>query len=335
RHGGKTRKTIHLYSPRVLRASVVNWWYNSHRLPHSFQEPPMTPLTRRQFIGQSAAAVALGALTQPRSLAARRSLSGPGVSATLGRSGVKTSLLGIGTGSHGVKRSSNQVKLGQDKFTKLMGHAFERGITYIDTADQYGSHIFVREAIKATKVKRENLFVQTKTRALSADVAKADIERFREELGTDYIDSLLMHCMTKVSWPTDMRPVMDVLSDAKRKGWAKAIGTSCHGMDPLRAAAKTDWIDIDLARINPVGVKARMDGPPEDVVPCLKEMHAKGKGVLGMKILGEGTFKTPEEQVASLKFVLGLGCVDAFVIGFESIEQVDQMMDRIETALKA
>ena len=115
-------------------------------------------------------------------------------------------------------------------------------------------------------------------------------------------------------------------AEAERKAKEKA--------DALRAAAKNDWIDIDLARINPVGIKARMDGTPEEVVPCLREMHAKGKAVLGMKILGEGTFKTPEEQLASLKFVLALGCVDAFVIGFESIEQVDQMMERIETALK-
>lgn len=292
----------------------------------------MSNLSRRDFLGQSAVAVGTLALSATAQAAEERKLKSGADLVPLGKTGLKCSLLGMGTGSVGVKRSSNQVKLGQEKFTKLVRHAFDRGITYFDVADQYGSHIYLREALKG--LPREKLFIQTKTRALSAEVAKADLERFREELGVDYIDSLLMHCMTKGSWPTDMKPVMDVLSDAKRKGWAKAIGTSCHGMEPLRAAAKNDWIDIDLARINPVGVKARMDGPPEEVVPCLKEMHAKGKGVLGMKILGEGTFKTPDEQLASLKFVLGLGCVDAFVIGFESIEQVDQLMDRIETALK-
>jgi aryl-alcohol dehydrogenase-like predicted oxidoreductase len=131
-----------------------------------------------------------------------------------------------------------------------------------------------------------------------------------------------------------MKPVMDVLSEAKAKGKVRAIGTSCHGMDPLRAASKCDWVEIDLARINPVGVKARMDGPPDDVVPCLKAMHGSGKGVLGMKILGEGTFKSAEQQLASLKFVLGLGCVDAFVIGFETPEQIDQICGHIETVLK-
>jgi len=295
----------------------------------------MVPLSRRQFLGQSAAlgAAAVMASAAPRATAARR-LAGPGDLVTLGKSGVKTSLLGIGTGSHGVQRSSNQVKLGQDKFTKLLGHAFDRGITYVDTADQYGSHLFVREAIKTTKVPRERLFIQTKTRALNAEVAKADLERFREELGTDYIDSLLMHCMTKQSWPTDMRPVMDVLDNAKAKGWVKAVGVSCHGLTPLQSAAVSDWIDIDLARINPVGVKAVMDAAPEVVAALLKQMHDKGKGILGMKILGEGRFKTAEQQRESLKFVLGLGCVDAFVIGFESPQQIDEICKLIEDVLK-
>jgi predicted aldo/keto reductase-like oxidoreductase len=263
-----------------------------------------------------------------------RKITGAGDIVTLGKSGVKTSLLGIGTGSHGVARSSNQVKLGQDKFNKLLGHAFDRGIRYIDTADQYGSHIFVREAIKSAKIPREKLFIQTKTRALNAEVAKADIERFREELGTDTIDSLLMHCMTKQSWTTDMRPVMDVLDNAKAKGRVKAVGVSCHGLPPLQAAAACDWIDIDLARINPVGVKAVMDAGPEIVAPLLKHMHDKGKGILGMKILGEGRFKTAEQQRESLKFVMGLGCVDAFVIGFETPVQIDEICALIEDVAK-
>jgi predicted aldo/keto reductase-like oxidoreductase len=300
-------------------------------------------MSRRNFLAQSTAAVgaitaAGGWLTHKATLAApvpagpRRLTSGAD-QVTLGRTGIKSSLIGMGTGSVGVKRSSNQVKLGQEKFTRLVRHAFDSGITYFDTADQYGSHIYLREALRG--IPREKLFIQSKTRATSAEVARADLDRFREELGMEYIDSLLMHCMTKGSWPTDFRPVMDVLSDAKRKGWVRAVGVSCHGMDPLRVVSDCDWVEIDLARINPVGVQARMDGTPNEVLPCLEAMHRKGKGVLGMKILGEGTFKSVEQQVASLRFVLGLGCVDAMVIGFETTEQIDQIMGRVETALKA
>jgi predicted aldo/keto reductase-like oxidoreductase len=298
----------------------------------------MTPVSRRDFLGQSALAVGAAAVAAAAGRAADAPAAnrptGPGSIVTLGRSGVKTSLLGIGTGSVGVRRSSNQVKLGQEKFTKLLGHAYERGIRYIDAADQYGSHIFIREAIKTLKLPREKLFLQTKTRAQTADVAKADIDRFLEELGTPYIDSLLMHCMTRQSWPTDLRPVMDVLSAAKDKGTVKAVGVSCHGLAPLQSTVDVDWVDIDLARINPVGGRdGVMDAATEIVVPCLQTMHQKGKGILGMKILGEGRFKTAEQQRKSLSFVLGLGCVDAFVIGFEKPEQIDEICAMIEEIL--
>jgi aryl-alcohol dehydrogenase-like predicted oxidoreductase len=294
----------------------------------------MSRITRRDFLSQSAAAVgaaAAGGLLA-RAAGQPRQLRSAADQVTLGRTGLKLSLLGMGTGSTGVKHSSNQVKLGQEGFTRLVRYAYDKGITYFDTADQYGSHIFLREALRG--IPRDRLFIQSKTHAKTADQARADIERFREELGTDYLDTLLLHCMQKGDWPTDFRPAMDALSEFKAKGWVKAVGVSCHGMDPLRTAVKTDWVDVDLARINPVGVKARMDGTPEEVVPCLRAMHDAGKGILGMKILGEGTFKTPEERLRSLRFVLGLGCVDAFVIGFEKPEQIDEIFQLIETALK-
>jgi predicted aldo/keto reductase-like oxidoreductase len=294
----------------------------------------MSKLTRRDFFGQSAAAVgalAAGGLLG-RTAEEPRKLRSAADRVTLGRTGIKTSLLGMGTGSTGVQHSSNQVKLGQEKFTRLVRYAYEKGITYFDTADQYGSHIFLREALRG--LPRDKLYIQTKTRAVTADQARADIQRFREELGVEYIDTLLMHCMTKDSWPADFRPVMDALSDFKAKGWVRAVGVSCHGMDPLRTAVKSEWVEVDLARINPVGKEARMDGTPEEVVPCLRAMHEQGKGIIGMKILGEGTFKTPEERLKSLRFVLGLGCVDAFVIGFESPEQIDEITRLIETALQ-
>lgn len=292
----------------------------------------MEPISRRDFFGHSMAAAGALAAGAHCAQAAARDARSPRDQVVLGRSGVKTSLVGIGTGSVGVRRSSNQVKLGQEKFIKLVRHAFDSGISYIDTADQYGSHIFVREAIR--HLPREKLFIQTKTRATNAPVAKADIDRFREELGVDYIDSLLMHCMTTANWPTDFRPVMDVLTSAKEKGWVKAIGVSCHGLEPLQSAVKCDWIDIDLARINPVGKKAYMDASPEEVVPCLRAMHDNGKGILGMKILGQGTFDNEEKQIRSLQYVLGLGCVDAFVIGFESTQQIDQIMKILENLMK-
>jgi predicted aldo/keto reductase-like oxidoreductase len=295
----------------------------------------MSHPSRRDFLGASAAAgaAASGLLGHAAETPGRPRTGADLV--TIGKTGLKTSLLGMGTGSTGVRRSSNQVKLGEARFIKLIGHAYDRGVRYFDLADQYGSHLYFRHAMQQLKLPREKLFLQTKTRATNAETARADLLRFREEIGTDYIDSLLMHCMTKETWPKDFRPVMDVLGEAKAKKWVRAVGVSCHGLAPLRSAVKTDWVEIDLARINPVGGNpGRMDGTPEQVSGCLKAMHRQGKGILGMKILAEGTLKTPEKQLESLRFVLGLGCVDAFVIGFEKAEQIDQIMGLIEKALK-
>src|SRR5437868_8270206 len=131
-------------------------------------------LSRRDFLGQSAAAV--GALAASnlvvRAADNPRKLKSGADQVTLGRSGVKTSLIGMGTGSNGVNHSSNQVRLGNEKFCKLVRYAYyEKGITYFDTADQYGSHIYLRDALQG--IPREKLFIQTKTRATTAEMAKA------------------------------------------------------------------------------------------------------------------------------------------------------------------
>ncbi|HUT12013.1 MAG TPA: aldo/keto reductase [Thermoguttaceae bacterium] len=286
----------------------------------------MSVVTRREFLAGSAAAGL--ALLAPRFGSAAEVVNQPTSGTdlvTLGRSGIKATVLGIGTGTRGGRE---QRDLGQNGFTKLAREAYDRGIRYIDTADAYMMHMFVRFALE--ELPREELFIQSKTRAKHPEVAKADIERFRRELQTDYIDSLLMHCMSTETWPTDMRPVMDVLSEAKQKGQVRAVGISCHGLPPVVASIDVDWIDIQLARINPFG--RMMDGKPEEVAPLLKKMHQKGRGVIGMKIYGENGLESREQRLESLKYVLGLGCVDAFTIGFSDVKQIDETLALIKEA---
>lgn len=295
----------------------------------------MTEISRRGFLKGAAAAGAavwmtrMGSAGEPgqeKAPPAKAKITSGTDLVTLGRSGVKTTVLGIGTGTRG---GSEQIALGQEGFTRLFRHAYERGVRYIDTADMYMMHVFVRFAIQG--LPREGLFIQTKTLAKHPEVAKADIERFRREMKTDYLDCLLMHCMTTGSFATDMRPVMDVLSEAKQKGRVRSVGVSCHGIEPLTAAADCDWIDVQLARINPFGEK--MDGKPDQVAAQLKKMHDKGRGILGMKVYGETGYDGPEMRLQSLKFVLGLGSVDAFTIGFSKTEQIDETLDLIKKAV--
>jgi len=209
-------------------------------------------------------------------------------------------------------------------------HAIDSGVCFFDVADQYGSHTYLREALKG--VPREKYVIQTKTHATNVADARSHLERYRMELGVDYIDILLLHCMTKDGWPAENQGSMEYLMQAKEKKIIRAHGTSCHGMDPLRTAAKTPFVEVDLARINPEGL-IMDDKKPDEVASVLEEMHNAGKGIVGMKILGEGQIKTPERKDASLRYVLGLGTVNAFIIGFQSPEEVDDLLKRTADAI--
>ena len=92
----------------------------------------MADFTRREFMKTGLAAGTL-AVTGGLPLMAQRKTATDFV--TLGRSGVKVTRLAFGTGSF-----SGQVQrdLGQEGFTRLVRHAYDRGIRFFETADTYG-----------------------------------------------------------------------------------------------------------------------------------------------------------------------------------------------------
>jgi aryl-alcohol dehydrogenase-like predicted oxidoreductase len=300
-----------------------------------------TPLNRRSFMTQAAATAAAAAATTALTSKAKgasvrtgreRSAlpKGPTDTVTLGKTGIQVSLVGMGTGSVGSGQASNQTRLGVKGFTRVVRHALDHGIRFFDVADQYGSHVYLREALKG--VPREQYVIQTKTHATNVADARSHLERYRLELGVDYIDIVLLHCMQKSGWPRENQGSMEYLMQAKDEKIIRAHGTSCHGMDPLRTSAKNPFVEVDLARINPEGL-IMDDRKPDEVASVLEEMHNAGKGIIGMKILGEGQINTPERKDASLRFVLSLGTVDAFIIGFQTTEQVDDILKRTADAI--
>jgi 1-deoxyxylulose-5-phosphate synthase len=245
---------------------------------------------------------------------------------TIGKTGIKTSRLAMGTGTVGSGHHSHQTALGVDGLSALLLNGYDHGLRFFDAADSYGSHPHVAEALK--HIPRDKVTVLTKTWARDPATARADIDRFRKELGTDYLDLCLMHCLTEADWTERYKGVMDVLSEAKETGIIRAHGCSCHSIEALRAAAKSPWVDVDLVRINPVG--AHMDADPETVSSVVREMKAAGKGIIGMKILGQGEMRTRQDQ--ALKFALSLGLLDAFTIGAESKDEQEDLIRRIEKA---
>ena len=245
---------------------------------------------------------------------------------TLGHTGITTSRLAMGTGTVGVDHHSHQTALGVKGLSDLLLNGYDHGLRFFDAADSYGSHPHVAEALK--HVQRDKVTVLTKSWARDAAGMRADLDRFRRELGTDHLDICLMHCLTEADWTDRFRGAMDVLSEAKEKGTIRAHGCSCHSIEALRAASKSPWVEVDLARINPVG--AYMDSDPATVGAVLKEMKTAGKAVVGMKILGQG--KLRDRQDEAIKYALSLGVLDAFTIGAESKQEQEDLIRRIAAA---
>ena len=244
----------------------------------------------------------------------------------LGQTGIRTSRLAMGTGTVGFGGRSNQTQLGLKGLSGLLLNGYENGLRFFDAADAYGSHPHVAEALK--QIPRDKVVVLTKTWARDPKTARADLDRYRRELGTDYLDVCLMHCLTEGDWTERYRGVMDVFSEAKQKGIIRAHGCSCHSIEALRAAAKSPWVEVDLARINPIG--SHMDADPATVISVLKEMKASGKGVIGMKILGQGDLRNRQDE--AIKYALSLGVLDAFTIGAESKGEQEDLIARIGKA---
>ena len=306
---------------------------NSHMKRHG--------LNRRQFIRTSAALAGTALLSSWALPGVRAAIAQAGKrtavdQVTLGKTGIKLSRLGFGTGSD---NGHAQTALGRDGFTKLIHYAYDQGITYIDTAQAYATFDWIGDAIKG--LPREKLFIQSKVPGKPDDVL-ATIDRHRKTFNTDYIDSLLVHCMTRDTWTDQWKRVMDAFNEAKEKKWIRAKGVSCHSLPALRAATASDWTEVHLVRVNPQG--SHTDGEVadwsgsihHDISPVMQEIkttHAKGRGVIGMKIIGNGSFTDPVDREKSIRFAMACKEIDAVVIGFTSTQQIDEAIGRMNRVL--
>lgn len=247
---------------------------------------------------------------------------------TLGKTGLNVSRLAMGTGTNGSGGSSSQTRgLGVAGVAGMLRQGYDNGVTFWDSADQYGSHPHLKAALQ-DGVPRDKVTILTKTHAKTEAQMRSDLDRFRLELGTDYLDICLLHCMTSAQWPEEYKGAMNVLSEAKEKGIVKALGTSCHDFGALKAAAASDWVEVDLARVNPAG--AIMDASPAEVVAVLRDMKAKGKGIIGMKILGAGQLRGKADEC--FQWALAQDCMDCFTLGMENPAQLQSTLKQIPAA---
>jgi aryl-alcohol dehydrogenase-like predicted oxidoreductase len=296
----------------------------------------MSGFTRRRFLRDTAIAAAAVAAPAAFSWADKPKRSATDW-VTLGNSGVKVTRLGMGTGTLGGRV---QRGLGQEAFTRLVRHAYDRGVRFFDTADGYQTHPLVAAALKG--IARETYAIQTKMRWRNDPDPLQVIDRFRQELQTDYFDSLLLHCTRTADWKENLKRQMDLLEEAKSKQLIRSHGASCHGFPPLEAMPGCRWLDVAFLRVNHNG--AHMDnlrsddGTPGDrdrAVQSIRRIRADGTGVIGMKLIGEGEFTGASERDASFRFVMELDCVDAVVVGFKDPAEVDEIIDLMNRRLNA
>src|SRR3954471_8404504 len=288
-------------------------------------------MRRREFLVRSATAAGAVWLSSKSILNALADQSLPqkfsaSDTVTLGSTGIKASRLAMGTGTVGTGHHSHQTALGVQGLSDLLRNGYDNGLRFFDSADAYGSHPHVAEALK--HIPRDKVTVLTKSWSRNPAEMRADLDRFRKELGTDYLDIVLMHCLTEGDWTERYKGVMDVLSEAKQKGIIRTHGCSCHSIEALRAAAASPWVEVDLARVNPIG--SHMDADPATVISVLKQMKASGKAVVGMKILGQGDMRDRQDE--AIKYALSLGVLDAFTIGAENRNEQQDLIRRIAAA---
>jgi len=298
-----------------------------------------TKITRRQFVSTLASGTGT-VLLGKAALALPGCTSGastdPFQVIRLGNSGLKTTLLGMGTGFSGYNRSSNITRAGVAE--TLIRLAYDKGIRFFDCADSYGTHKHTASALKS--IPRENYTLGTKIWVSPGGLPEADrpdadivIDRFRKELNTDYIDLVQIHCMTDPIWTDKYKRQMDILENLKAKKIIGAHGVSVHSLEAMEACVGNPWIDVIHVRVNPYG-EAMDKSDPSLVIPVIEKLHKEGKGVIGMKLIGNGNFRDDSEKIDNtLKYVLGLGTVDMIIIGFELPEQIDNYAARMSSAL--
>src|ERR1700688_2147146 len=276
----------------------------------------MAQCSRRNFLKTGLAAGVLAGTGSVRLRAARGTATDW---VTLGKSGVKVTRLAFGTGTFS---GQTQRELGQDQFTRLVRHAYDRGIRFFETSETYGEmHKMLGVALKG--IPRDTYRLMSKVTTREGVNPQEKIDELRKLANTDYFDVLLLHYQHVSTWPTDSARWQDGILEAKSKKAVVAQGASVHGLPALRQCPGNKFLEIAMIRMNHKGT--RMDaedyntnglGNVSEVVAHVKQVRSQGMGVISMKLVGEGTFNREDRQ-AAMRFAFRNAGVDCVTVGYK------------------
>ena len=240
--------------------------------------------SRRNFLRTGLAAGALAATGRLPLRAARGSATDW---VTLGKSGVQVTRLALGTGTFAGR---TQRELGQEQFTRLVRHAYDRGIRFFETSESYAEmHKMLGEALRG--VPRGTYRLMSKVTTRDGVNPQEKIDELRKLANTDYFDVMLMHYQHVATWPADTVRWQDGILEAQSNKVVMAHGASVHGLPALRQCPGNQWLEIAMIRMNHNGT--RMDaeefntngpGNVSEVVAHVKQVRTEGMGVISMKL---------------------------------------------------
>ena len=293
----------------------------------------MAYYSRRDFLKTGLAAGALvGAASLPLKAAAGKATDW----VTLGKSGVKVTRLAFGTGTYSGRV---QRELGQDGFTRLVRHAYDRGIRFFETAESYGEmHKMLGVALKG--VPRDSYVLMSKVTTREGGNPQEKIDELRKLANTDYFDVLLMHYQHVATWPTDTVRWQDGILEAEHKKAVVGHGASVHGLPALRQFPGNKWLEIAMIRMNHNGTKMDAEdyntrglGNVNEVVRHVKQVRADGMGVISMKLIGEGAFTNREDRQAAMRHAFRTAGVDCVTLGYKNTAEIDEAIENLNLAL--
>jgi len=291
----------------------------------------MAHFTRREFLKSGLAAGTL-AVSGSIPLIARRGSATDIV--TLGRSGVKVTRLAFGTGSF-----SGQVQraLGQDGFTRLVRHAYDRGIRFFETAESYGEmHRMLGVALKG--IPRDSYQLMSKVTTRPGVDPQEKFDELRRLANTEYFDIMLLHWQHTATWPADTARWQDAVLEVQSRKVVLSHGASVHGLPALRKVPGNEWLQVAMIRVNHTGKSMDAEdyatqGPGDvpEVVTRVKEVRKEGMGVIAMKLAGEGTFDRDDRRKA-MRFAFQNAGVDCVTVGYKSPAEIDEAIENLNLA---
>ena len=231
---------------------------------------------------------------------------------TLGRSGLKVSRLCFGT----LTMSPLQQNMAPEAGARLLIHAYEKGVRFLDTADLYGTYPHIALALKDAP----DYVISTKAYCWDGQTAREALERAYRGLGRDYVDLFMLHEQESLYTLRGHEEALLYLAEQREKGHIGAVGVSSHFCACVRAAPRFPMIDVIHPLINVDGIGIQ-DGSRRDMEGAISAARERGIGIFAMKPLGGGHLIASSRE--ALDYAVGNPLLDAVAMGMQSVEEID------------